>query len=181
MGRAVVRNRGLLILAACAAGAALGSLLQPGHDAEVALELREVLRVGGGLPVLVLQERGGARRLPIPISRAEAALIERSLARGAPGLTESSLRALGGRVLRASIDELGPAASFRAHLTIGSGGREVLLEAAAGEALALALEAGAPIFADKDLLDAAAVSPKDLRVTAHKVRQEGAPAAVHGI
>ena len=43
---------------------------------------------------------------------------------GNPGLTSLSVEALGGRVLRASIDEVSHLA-FRAHLSLGSGSREV--------------------------------------------------------
>src|SRR5437667_7434611 len=111
----------MLTLLACALGAAIGIML----PARTAIELRpqNVLRLSGGMPVLVLMEKGGPRRLPVPLGRTEAALIERSLRRGASqGLAAASVEALGGRVLRASIDEVSQR-TFRAHVSVGSGSR----------------------------------------------------------
>jgi len=92
----------MLVLAACAAGA-LFRLWSPA-EAGAAVEMRaqELVRLGGGQPILVLVEKQGARRLGIPVTRAEAALIEFAL-QGGRGPGNAALEALGGRVLRASI------------------------------------------------------------------------------
>lgn len=151
-----------LVLIACAAGAVCRAL-QPAPQAEsIELKFKEMVRVHGGQPILVLQEVNGPRQLPVPVSRAEAALIERSL-KGGRGLEPQSVEALGGRVLRASIDGISRERGFRGHVALGAGSRELRLEASAGEALSLALQAGAPIVADPAVLDAAAVSERDLR------------------
>ena len=55
--------------------------------------------------MLVLREKDGLRRLPVPVSKAEAAMIERGV-RGPRGLAPATVEALGGRILRASIDEV---------------------------------------------------------------------------
>jgi len=152
--------------------------MQTQPEAAVELQFKELVRVHGGQPVLVLQEKSGARRLPVPISRAEAALIERGL-HGTQGRAPDALAALGGRVLRASIDELSGERGFRGHLAVGSGSREILIEGTAGEAITLALQAGAPIVADRAVLDAAAVAPADLqRRAARKVITDREPAPV---
>ena len=167
-----------LILIACAAGAFYRALQPaPGSDS-VELQLKEMVRVQGGQAVLVFEEKDGARKLPVPISKAEAALIERGL-HGVRGLGPDAVAALGGRVLRASIDEVSPERGFRAHLFVGSGSRELAIEGAAGEALALALQSGAPIVVGRAVLDAAAIGPSELqRRTARSFSTERAPAPV---
>src|SRR6267143_155813 len=92
----------MLLLATCAAGALCRLWSPAGPDAAVEMRAQELVRVSGGQPILVLVEKQGARRLGIPVSRAEAALIESAL-QGARGLGNATLEALGGRVLRASI------------------------------------------------------------------------------
>ncbi len=167
-----------LILAACALGAICRALNPAAPPEAVELRFQELVRVHGGQPVLVLQELNGRRRLPVPISRAEAALIERSL-KGGRGLEPQSVEALGGRVLRASIDEISREHGFRGHVALGAGLRELRLEASAGEALSLALQAGAPILADPAVLDAAAVSADDLhRRAARNLSTDPPPAPV---
>ena len=167
-----------LVLMACAAGAVCRALQPAAHAEAVELKFKELVRVHGGQPVLVLQELNGLRRLPVPVSRAEAALIERSL-KGGRGLEPQSVEALGGRVLRASIDEISREHGYRGHVALGAGSRELRLDASAGEALSLALQAGAPIVADPALLDAAAISESDLhRHAARNLSTDPTPAPV---
>jgi bifunctional DNase/RNase len=173
----------LLVLFGCALGA-LCKLLQPAPAAAgVELKAEQVVRLSGGMPVLILLEKDGARRLPLPLGRAEAAQVERSLKMGmAPSLVSQSIEALGGRILRASIDDLsGP--SLRAHLILSSGSQRLSVEATLGEALSLALEAGAPIVADAAMFEAVAVSPAELEEPrgARSLRSAGAPTPVQGI
>src|SRR4051794_35075672 len=167
----------LLTLLACAAGAGL-CIVQYRPPQSVELRVRELVRVGGGQPVLVLQENGGGRWLPLPVTRGEAAVIERELQhRG--GLASAAVESLGGRVLNASIDEVSSDRGFRAHLSVGNGIREVRLDAGLGEAVGMALQAGAPIVVDRTILDAVGLSPEDLhRKAARGLRSGRAPAPV---
>jgi len=168
-----------LVLGACTAGALVAMGLRVSrHGGPVELQVQELVRVRGGQPVLVLVEKGGARKLPVPVGHAEAALIERALG-GPRGLLPASLEALGGRVLRASIDQVESDRSFRGHLEISSGARELWLEASAGEALALAIQAGAPVVARSAVLEEAGVSPADLHgKSARNLRTASDPAPV---
>ena len=150
----------LLVSIACSAAAVCKLLQRPAPQDSVKLEYVEVFHVRGG-QVLVLKEASGPRWLPVPISRAEAALIERA-AKGTPGLAPAAVDALGGRVIAASIDSVSQR-TFRGHLTLGAAARQVQIDATAGEALALAIQAGAPIVVNPAVLDEAAVSPDDLR------------------
>jgi hypothetical protein len=89
---------------------------------------------------------------------------------------------LGGRVVDACIDEVSGERGWRAHLSLASGSRQVQLEAGAGEAVGLALQAGARIVADPAVLDAAGVSPEDLRGMAARGRSHSrTPAPVTSI
>jgi hypothetical protein len=167
-----------LVLVACAAGAVCRALQPAPEGSPIELQYQELVRVHGGQLVLVLREKSGARRLPVPISKAEAALIERGL-HGKPGLATQTVEALGGRVLRASIDEVSRERGFRGHLALGAGTREVSVEGSAGEALSLALQAGAQIVADPAVLDERGVAPEDLqRRAARDLTTDPTPAPV---
>lgn len=171
----------VLVLAACAAGALSRLLSSPAEPPAVEMKALGIVQVRGGQSLAVLVEKAGTRRLAIPVTRAEAALIDEAL-HGARGLGARALEELGGRVLRASIDGALSLRDFRGHLSVGSGAREARLEASAGEALSLALQAGAPVVADRALLEEAGVSPDELRGRrAHQVRGEDALAPVLGI
>jgi bifunctional DNase/RNase len=169
-----------LVLAACAAGAVCSALRPAAPDAPVELGVVELVRVRGGQMVLVLEEKHGARLLPVPVSRREAEQID-SARSGRGKLLPATLEALGGRVLGASLDEAS-GNGVSAHLTLGNGSREVRVDARAGEAIALALAAGAPIVIDPSLLEAAGVNLEDSRgKTARTLRRAEPDAPVLGI
>src|ERR1041384_1433344 len=117
------------------AGCALGALSAlAGHSSSatpVELSLQGVVRVRGGQYITVLGEANGPRRLPVPVTRDEASLIEHA-ARGPGSLTSASLDALGGRVLRASIDGVSTGGRLRAKLLLKSRSGQVPLDAARG-------------------------------------------------
>jgi hypothetical protein len=152
-----------LVMLACALGA-LGALAV-GAEAQsqpVELTLQSIVHVRGGREVAILAEKDGVRRLPVVLSKSEAAQMDRA-PRGPEGLFGASLGALGGRVLRASIDGAPDPRGLRGHVALSSSSGEVSIEASAGEALALAVQAGAPIVADPEVLDEAGITPDDLR------------------
>ena len=168
----------LAVLLACAAIPGARLVLAGREERPVTLRVREMVRVHGGQDVVVLQEAGGQLLLPVPVSRAEADLIERGL-RAPSGLAPRALAALGGRIDCASIDEVSGQRGYRAHLALADGPRRLELEARAGEALALALQAGAPIVARRSVLEEAAISPADLHGRAARdLRSERSPAPV---
>src|SRR4051812_13355385 len=93
----------ILVLASCAAGALLRLLSPAPADERVSMTASGIVRVRGGQSLVVLVEKDGSRRLAVPVTRAEAALIDDAL-RGGARLGAGAVEALGGRVLRASID-----------------------------------------------------------------------------
>jgi bifunctional DNase/RNase len=169
-----------LVLAACAAGAVCSLLRPASPDAPVELGVVELVRVRGGQMVLVLEEKHGPRRLPVPVSKAEAVEIDAARS-GRSKLLPLTLEALGGRVTSASLDDAA-GSGISAHLTLSSGSRDQRVDAPAGEALALALAAGAPILVDPSLLEAAGVSLGELQgKSARTLRRRPPEAPVLGI
>jgi len=171
----------LAILLACAAGALAGLLSREGDRFGIEMSAQHLVRVSGGQMVLVLLEKNGSRRLGVPVTLAEAALIQGALFNG-DALGVRTVAALGGRVVRAAIDDAKSVRDFRAHLVVKSGGREQALETSAGQALSVALQTGAAIVVDPALLEAAGVSLDELRgKRAASVHRESPPAPVDGI
>jgi bifunctional DNase/RNase len=84
-------------------------------------------------------------------------------------------------VTSASLD-VAAGSGISAHLTLSSGSRDQRVDAPAGEALALALAAGAPILVDPSLLEAAGVSLGELQgKSARTLRRRQPDAPVLGI
>ncbi len=135
---------------------------------QVELVVQEVARCANGQAVLVLREKGGERRLPVPIGPAEATALDRRL-HGERGdrprsneLAASSIAALGGRVTRASIEQLTGEKVFLGHVTVAGQRGKVELESRAQDSVALALDAGAPILVSRSLLDQSGINPSEL-------------------
>jgi len=135
--------------------------LPPG---EIELSAAEIVRCRGGQAVLVLQERKGDRRLAIPVSAAEARALEPRLEPGAaPTLAKRSIDAMGGRITAAVLDSAGAEGGLLGRVSISRGFSSTELSLKPAEAVALALDARAPIRATRDLLDVAGISSDDLR------------------
>ena len=157
----------------------------------VELVVQEVARCANGQAVLVLREKGGERRLAMPVGAADAAALERKLHGEKPDrprlheLAGQSIAALGGKVTRASIETQTSDKVFLGHVTLASRGGQVELESRATDSVVLALEAGAPILVARDLLDRAGIDPSELQrgQNAQKARtsRHSPPAPVHRI
>lgn len=183
------------ILGAAAVGAWASVLWQlsavradPEEMAQVELEVDEIARCNNGQAVLVLRERDGDRRLPIPITSAEAATLEKRLrATGAiPAghdqgeLARSALSALGGKVLHASIDAVTRDHTFLGHVTLAQGRTSLDLDARPTDSIALALDARAPIYVSPEVLAVAGLTPGEARslIEASRGRSSGGPVPV---
>src|SRR5258708_33860088 len=88
-----------LVLVACAAGAVCWAMQPAPEGSPIELQFQEVVRVQGGQQAVVLQEKSGVRRLPMPISKAEAGLIER-WGHGTRGVAPQRGETDGGRLRR---------------------------------------------------------------------------------
>lgn len=117
-------------------------------------------------PVVLLRERAGERLLPIWIGSTEANAIEFARQGVEPprpmthDLLKGILDELGTRVDRIVIDDLRDS-TFYATIHLRGPGRTHAISSRPSDAIALAIRAGAPIFAADQVLNEAAVVMKD--------------------
>ena len=117
-------------------------------------------------PVVILQECGGARVLPIWIGPGEASAIAMQLAsmEFARPLTHdllvSVLKGLGGRVQKVLITRV-ENSTYYAELIIQRNGQVFALDARPSDSIAVALRVDARIYAQESLLDQASVEIAD--------------------
>lgn len=108
--------------------------------------------------VIILEEKGGERTLPIWIGRAEAESIAAHLndvKRERPlthDLAASMVTALGGLLRRVQVTRVHNG-TFYAELHLNRGGQPVVMDARPSDAIAIALRVAAPIFVADALLD----------------------------
>ena len=114
--------------------------------------------------VIVLKEKTGNRYLPVVIGIAEVNAIKLKLSGFNPprplthDLLLSSIQALGAALKEIRIDKL-ENNTFYAKLVLSrNGSGEIQVDARPSDSVALALRAGAPIFADETVLNEAGIS-----------------------
>ena len=109
-------------------------------------------------PVVLLQEREGARTLPIFIGPAEARAIalalegvvtERPMTHD---LIRDLLDALGARLARIVVTELRDTTYF-AEMHLDAGERRIVLSSRPSDAIAVAIRTGTPLFVSDELLE----------------------------
>ena len=134
---------------------------QPGdaaNDHDVAVSVERVGLDANDTPVVLLEERGGSRWLPIWIGTAEAQSIAiqiESLASPRPNshdLARSVIDGLQGELERVVVTDL-RAGTYYATLTLRSNGRRIDIDARPSDAIAIALRTGAPIFVRDHLFE----------------------------
>lgn len=112
------------------------------------------------LPVLLLEELGGGRRLPIWIGSSEARSIaleieqRRSPRPNTHDLAEQVIDALEGEVVRVVVTEMRSSTYF-ATVTLRSSAGRIEIDSRPSDAVAIALRTGAPIFVRESLLSEA--------------------------
>ena len=113
--------------------------------------------VGSSTPLLLLEEVGGERVLPIFIGAPEAAAIAYALQgvesprTDVPRPARSRDRALGAQVFSVEITELVDN-TFFANLRLVRSGEEIVVSSRPSDAVALALRVGSPILVSDDLM-----------------------------
>ncbi len=126
-------------------------------------------------PVLILQEAGGERVLPIWIGPGEASAIAMQLAdmKFSRPLTHdllaSILSGLGGKLRRVIITRVTDSTYF-AELLIDRGADRISVDARPSDSIAVALRADARIFAEETLLDRASI---EIATADEKLAPEG--------
>ena len=115
--------------------------------------------------VIVLKEREGTRLLPVVIGIAEVNAIKLKLSGIEPprplthDLLLQTIESLGGHLTKIEIDKL-ENNTFYAKLVLSpnGNGEEIRVDARPSDSVALALRAGAPIFAAEDVMEQAGLS-----------------------
>lgn len=108
-------------------------------------------------PVVVLQEAGGTRVLPIWIGQSEARAIAMELAGQkfqrplTHDLMKTIIEGLDGKVSKITVTELREN-TFFAKIYIEKGEEVIGIDARPSDSIALALRTGAPVYAAEDLL-----------------------------
>ena len=119
-----------------------------------------------GAYIVLLEEQGGDRRLPIWIGYAEAAWLALRLEGEHPArpttydLTAAVVHELGGRLREVRVDRLVEGTFYATTVLDGPSG-PAELDARPSDALNLALAAGAPIRVDAGVLDQALMEASD--------------------
>ena len=146
-----------LLALACSPGA-------PGPEPEVQVRVERVGLDANDLPVVLLEEDGGERALPIWIGPAEArsiALQVEELESPRPNthdLAKRVIAELRGAVERVVVTDL-RSGTYYATLTLRSGGRLVEIDSRPSDAIAIALRTGAPIFVRTRLFETSSPLP----------------------
>lgn len=150
----------LLCIALLAPACERGTPTAPEGELEVPVRLDRVVIDDHDAPVIVLEEEGGPRWLPIWIGPAEAHSIalqieERRLPRpNTHDLARSVIHRLKGRVASVVVTEL-RAGTYYAVLKLDVEGEAIEVDARPSDAIAIALRDGAPIFVREGLLERA--------------------------
>lgn len=122
-----------------------------------------------GTPIVVLNDKDNRRALPIWIGTAEASAIIRQLENikttrpMTHDLILNMLDALGQSVHRVEINELTSDTYFASVFLQDKIGQETLIDARPSDAIAMALKAGAPIYAASGVIAEGAISTDQAR------------------
>jgi bifunctional DNase/RNase len=143
----------LLLPVACGPGS-------PAHEDDVPVKVGMVALDKSNVPVVVLEEQGGDRILPIWIGSFEAHSIASQMEAQTPlrpnthDLAKTLITRLHAEVLRVVVTDLREG-TYYAVLSLQAGGDLLELDSRPSDAIAIALRAGAPIFVRAPVFEAA--------------------------
>jgi bifunctional DNase/RNase len=170
-----------------ALGCAVLALLACGRedaprDVDVAVDVRFVtLDPVSNSPVIVLEEHGGERRLPIWIGLPEAQSIAQHLEAVEPprpnthDLAKRLVQGLDGAIERVTVTELREG-TYYAVIALRSNGKPVEIDARPSDAIALALRMAAPVFVRAPLFDARDLEPGEREAPGERTHAPAQPA-----
>ncbi len=160
---------------------------RPVDDPEVRVFVDAVIVDEQATPVVLLEDRGGDRVLPIWIGTAEATSIAHELNRiqaPRPNTHDMATRVvdvLGSRVERVVVVAL-EGGTFYGRLTLRGEDGDVVIDVRPSDGIAMALRAGAPVFVRESVLRAAGQSPaeEDEKHSPARRKPTGIPPATSG-
>jgi hypothetical protein len=128
----------------------------------------------GKQPIVLLKTAEGNKFLPIWIGHPEAAAILMKLQDQSPqrpmthDLFTDVLSQLDATVVRITVTEL-KESTFYATITLQQNGSEIEIDSRPSDAIALAVRAGAPIFADETVIEESAIEFEGEEVDEEKI------------
>jgi len=131
----------------------------------------------GKQPIVLLKTADANKFLPIWIGHAEAAAILMKLQSQAPprpmthDLVTEMLEHLGATVTRITVTELREN-TFYAQITVQQNGTEIEIDSRPSDAIALAIRADAPIFADDRVIEESAIEFEGEEVTDEEIEEK---------
>ncbi len=145
------------------AGVALGLSVACGAPApdptpDIVVKVASIAVDPSGAPVVILEEPGGGRALPIWIGVAEARSIASEIERQRPGrpnshdLAKRLVEGLDGAIERVVVTEL-RGGTYYALILLSARGQRIEIDARPSDAIALALRFDAPLFVREALFD----------------------------
>jgi uncharacterized protein len=149
----------------------------------VEMTVAAVVPVRGGGAAVILIDSTASKALPILVGGSEALSINLRLARQhfarplTHDLIESIVRELGGKVVRAQIDEIRDGA-YVGSVFVQVGERVARIDARSSDAIALALGNALPIFVSRKVLDAAGVAPDSIEEPETTPARKGRPGPI---
>ena len=129
--------------------------------APVEVTVQDLQGAGNNSATLTLKEKNGSRRISMAVGLTEALAIARQ--RGntqippdqqpqAYNLMRDAIQQMGGRVDRVMVNDA-TQREYLAQIVVSNGGDVKVIKARPGDAIALALQSGAPIFVENQVLE----------------------------
>lgn len=127
-------------------------------------------QIESGVYAVLLQQKGGTRRIPIIIGSAEAQSIECKLQEVITprplthDLMTGIMRAFNLELREVRLHRL-PSGVFAADILMSDGERELTIDSRSSDAIALAVRTGAPIYTTAEVLEEAGFDPESSAVS----------------
>lgn len=136
-------------------------------DEKIELELLGITynQIESGVYAVILQQKGGRRRIPIIIGSAEAQSIECKLQEVVTprpithDLMVGIMRAFNLQLTEVNLHRL-PSGVFAADIILSDGSRSVTVDSRSSDAIALAVRTGTPIYTTPEVLEEAGFDPE---------------------
>ncbi len=128
----------------------------------VEMVVESVVDLGANRHAVLLREKNGVVRMPIFVDADDALTIR-------AGMRGSAPKWPGGHLARVCIDAISVAHAYSGHLLLRDGDRTIQRDARTSDAIALALQEHAPIYAARKVIAVAGVTQADVQKTHEEI------------